>query len=108
MAMLNVELGDQTVAVNVPEAMVQDAHDFFRSVDGDMDRGWQMNRVWVDRPDRLQRCQIVADRLHTAIEQNNQQLATLLAAYILSALPDTARVVVDMEGNMQDTEFVAD
>jgi len=61
----------------------------------------------LDRPDRLQRCQIVADRLHTAIVQQNGELATLLAAYILKVMPQTARVIVDLEGNMQETVFAS-
>ena len=36
-------------------------------MDQDMDAGWQMSRDWVDNPSREQRCQIVADKLLTAL-----------------------------------------
>ncbi len=72
-----------------------------------MDKGWQMSRVWVEHPDAQQRCQIVADKLLTALEQDNEQLIGLMAAYILKRRPGTAEVVIDVEGNMLQTEFRA-
>lgn len=106
--LLKVTVADQTFHVTVPETVLEDAAPFFSGIDRDMDRGWQMSRAWVDYPDDLQRCQIVADRLLTALEQDNRELTGLLAAYILKRRPGTTEVVVDVHGNMLDTELRTD
>ena len=39
-----------------------------------MDKGWQMSRFWVEKPDLYQRCQIVADRILGAFHTENQKM----------------------------------
>jgi len=75
-------------------------------LDRDMDRGWQMSRQFVARPDRLQRCQIVADRLLTSLTQGNQATGMLMAAYIALRMPGSIGVAIDAEGEMQNTEVL--
>lgn len=103
---MNLELviEDRVVNIPVPDAMLTDAADFFLKMDADMDRGWQMSRTWIDAPDSIQRCQIAADRLYTALQNQNETLAQLMAAYILTRVPGVQRVVVDTAGEMLDTE----
>ena len=67
---LNVTINEQSYPIRIPDGMPEEAADMFARMDADMDRGWQMSRVWVDRPDSHQRCQIVADRLLTAMENS--------------------------------------
>ncbi len=74
-----VIIGAQVYAVEVPEDLLREADEFHAELDRDMDRGWQMSRQFVAQPDRLQRCQIVADRLLTSIMQGNQATAMLMA-----------------------------
>ncbi len=102
---LQVQVGEDSFRVRVPEEVLDTARPFFARLDADMDRGWQMSRTWVDAPDPRQRCQIVAERLLTALEQDNRQLVGLLAAYILQRLPGTARAIVDTTGDMTQTLF---
>jgi hypothetical protein len=64
-----------------------------------------MSREWVEKPTREQRCQIVADRLLAAIESGNEQLATMMAAYILSRMPEVESVDIDTHGEMLQTRF---
>jgi hypothetical protein len=52
-----------------------------------MDQGWQMSREWVDRPNQLQRCQIIADKLLSALEKENERLGMMMAGYICARLP---------------------
>lgn len=103
---LNVFIDEQTVPVDVPESLLQEASDFFARMDADMDRGWQMSRVWVERPDVEQRCQIAADRLLTAIEKENQPMIGMMAAYILARMPDVSGVRVSTNGEIQETELI--
>lgn len=102
---LHAVVNDQPCPVHVPDGMLRDAADVFARMDADMDRGWQMSRVWVDRPDRIQRCQIVADRLLTALETENRELAALMAAYILHRMPDIRALDIDAGGDMTRTRI---
>lgn len=101
-----VIVGEQVYAVEVPEDLLRAAEDFHATLDRDMDRGWQMSREFVAQPDRLQRCQIVADRLLTAIMQDNESMAMLTAGYIALRMPGAVGVDIDAAGEMQHTELL--
>lgn len=101
-----VIVGDDVYAVVVPPQVLAEGADFFATLDRDMDRGWQMSREYVARPDRMQRCQIVADRLLTSIMNNNEATATMMAAYIVTREPGIIGVDVDTAGEMQNTELL--
>ena len=101
-----VVIDEQVYAVEVPEDLLRDAAEFHARLDRDMDRGWQMSRQFVARPDRLQRCQIVADKLLTSIMQKNEASAMLMAGYIALRMPGAVGVDVDASGEMQNTELL--
>ena len=101
-----VVIGEQVVAIELPEDLLRDSAEFHAKLDRDMDRGWQMSREFVGSPDRLQRCQIVADRLLTSITLGNQATAMLMAAYIALRMPGAVGVDVDAAGEMQNTELL--
>ena len=101
-----VIVGEQVYAVDVPQELLREAAGFHAKLDHDMDRGWQMSRNFVERPDPLQRCQIVADKLLTSIMQDNQASAMLMAGYIASRMPGAIGVDIDASGEMQHTELL--
>ena len=101
-----VVIDDQVYAVEVPEELLLEAEAYHARLDRDMDAGWQMSRDFVAQPDRLQRCQIVADRLLTSILQGNEATAMLMAGYILRRMPGTIGVEVDASGEMQNTRLL--
>lgn len=101
-----VVVGEQVYAVEVPGDLLGEAGEFHARLDRDMDRGWQMSREFVDRPDRLQRCQIVADRLLTSLVQGNEATAMLMASYIALRMPGAVGVDIDAAGEMQNTEVL--
>ena len=101
-----VIVGEQVYSVEVPEHLLQEAAEFHAKLDRDMDRGWQMSRQFVDRPDPRQRCQIVADKLLTSIIHNNQATAMLMAGYIALRMPGAIGVDIDASGEMQNTELL--
>ncbi|MGQ9659339.1 MAG: hypothetical protein ACUVQI_04565 [Thermochromatium sp.] len=103
--LLKVIIGDHTDKIEVPDRLLVEARDYFDRIDRDMDRGWQMGRDWVEAPDRLQRAQIVADRLLTAIETDNPRLGVLMAGYLLDRLPGLEAVEPDVQGEIQNTRF---
>lgn len=102
---LKAIIDDQVYELNVPDALLAAAGPFFAQLDRDMDQGRQMSREWVGAPDRLQRCQIVADKLLTALEQENDKLGRLMAGYILSRLPGVESVELDIHGEIQNNRF---
>ncbi len=93
--------------VEVPDDMMQDAEEFFAKMDTDMDKGWQMSREWIENPNTEQRCQIAADRMLTAIMQENDNTKMLMAGYILSRMPKATDVRIDTSGEISGTEFIA-
>ncbi|HVP08001.1 MAG TPA: hypothetical protein VMT02_00645 [Burkholderiales bacterium] len=97
---------EQVYAVEVPEELLAEAREFHDKIDRDMDRGWQMGREFVACPDRLQRCQIVADKLLTSLTQGNEATAMLMASYIALRMPGATGVDVDAQGEMQNTEVL--
>jgi len=64
------------------------------------------SRDYVERPDPLQRCQIVADKLLTGIMNNNETTAQFMAAYILTRMPGVIGVDVDTSGEIQNTQVL--
>lgn len=103
---LKLKINDTTHTVDVPPFIVNEAHDFFAMIDQDLDRGYQMSRHWVERPQPEQRCQIVADKLLTALSNGNQKSSTLLAAYILKKMPHVRTVVFNTEGDMTEHDLL--
>ncbi|HEY0635014.1 MAG TPA: hypothetical protein VGE00_06510 [Gammaproteobacteria bacterium] len=103
---LQVYIDDTVVPIALPPALLEEAADFFGRMDRDMDKGWQMGREWVEQPDRIQRCQIAANKLLGAIESGNESLKLLMAGYIVSRAPGIAAVRIDTAGEMQETELL--
>lgn len=101
-----VVIDEQVYAIEVPDDLLQEAAEFHARLDRDMDRGWQMSRQFVERPDPVQRCQIVADKLLTSIIQNNQATAMLMAGYITLRMPGAIGVDIDTAGEMQNTQLL--
>jgi hypothetical protein len=60
----------------------------------------------VPDPDQNQRCQIVADKLLTAMQKNDEEFALMMCAYILKSKPDTRRIRINTEGEIQGNEFL--
>jgi len=105
---LNVDIDDQSYALEVPEEMIQGAGEVFNRMDADMDQGWQMSRTWVAAPDAYQKGQIVADRILGAFETENKKMLMMMAAYILNRLPTVKRLIINTEGDMTETELLTE
>ena len=97
---LKIIIDDEVQDIHIPEHIITDANDYFDMLDKDMDKGYQMSRTWVQKPDQLQRCQIVADRILTALDTENTKTGTLMAAYILNRVPNAYAIHLNYEGDM--------
>lgn len=103
---LKVTIDEKTFPLELEESMISSAHEMFVKMDADMDQGWQMSRSWVEAPNDMQRCQIVADKMLTAIQQEKTATVGLMAAYILNKMPGAQAVDIDTSGDMTLTEFI--
>ncbi len=102
---LNVVIDGQMYAVNVEEEMVTSGVTLFDKMDADMNKGWTLSKEFVENPDITQRCQIVGDKLLTAIEENNEQMKMMMAAYILSRVPNIMTIHIDNTGEIFETQL---
>lgn len=102
---LDAVIDDQTHRIDIPAEMLDEGEEFFARMDRDMDRGWQMGPEFVEHPDTVQRCQIVANKLLTSHAVENQLMVQLMAAYIVKRLPNVKAVNIDTDGEMLNTEF---
>ena len=103
---LKAIIDDREYSLNVPDAVMGKGEEFFANLDADMDEGWQMSREWVQSPNRVERCQIVADKLLTALEKEDERLGMLMAGYILTRMPEIDTVEIDIAGEIQNTQFI--
>lgn len=103
---LNVVISENSIPVNVPDSIINEAGEFFDKLDADMDKGWQVGREWVDTPSTEQRCQVVADKMLTALENENKQISVMMAAYILNRIPGILGVRTAVNGEINETEFL--
>ena len=99
---LKVQIDDQLLELNVPEGFIEQAQDFFAKMDADMDQGWQVNREWVEQPDQMLRAQIAANKLFTALENEDHKLGRLMAGYIISRIPNVDTVELNPAGETRD------
>ncbi len=102
---LEARVDTEVYQLHVPEELIAQGTDFFAQLDRDMAAGWQMSRDWIEQPNPLQRAQIVADKLLTALEKSNHQLGLLMAGYLLARLPGLQAVDFDIQGEMQNHQF---
>ena len=99
---LKVQIDDQLLELNVPEAFIEQAQDFFSRMDADMDQGWQVDREWVEQPDQMLRAQIAANKLFTALENEDHKLGRLMAGYIVSRIPNIDSIELNPAGETRD------
>lgn len=103
---LKVVVETNTYSITIPDEVMQDGASFFSKIDDDMNKGWQMDREWVEAPTIQQRCQIVASRIADAIAAENEPLAYLMAGYIVNRMPSVTEVHIDTAGEMSETRLI--
>lgn len=102
---LNVYVGDNMIPFEIPDDMLADAEHIYSKMDNDMDKGWQLFREWVENPSKEQRCQVVADKLLTALENENQPTSMLMAGYIMTRMPEVSNIHISTDGDITQTQL---
>lgn len=104
--LLTLHIDEKSQTIDIPESILEEGVGFFNMMDADMDKGWQMSREWIEKPDKMQRCQIAADKMLNAINTENETLLMLLAGYVMSRAPNTTAIHINTDGEMLETELV--
>jgi hypothetical protein len=102
---LNLIIDEWSMNLEIPDDYLQSMADSFEKMDQDMDKGKRLGQRWIKQLDQKQRCQIAADKLLSALESNNEALALLMGGYIVSRMEGVKQVVIDNNGEPQETEF---
>ena len=102
---LNILVDDQERKIHLTQDMIQEAEAILTKMDQDMNKGWQLARQFIDNPTVLQRCQIASNRLLTSLHTGNQATVSLMSCYIVSRLDSVDTVVVNSEGEDDQTLF---
>jgi hypothetical protein len=100
---LNISIDGNMSTIEVPQEIIDNASDLFNKMDRDMDKGWTMGRDFVDNPNLEQRCQIVADKILTAMDNEQEQTKIMMSAYILSRVPNIMTLYIDNTGDINET-----
>ena len=102
---LDIVVGDERRSIELSAAMIEDARPLLAAMDRDMDGGWRLGRDFLEAPDAIQRCQVAADRLLSALHRDDLAVQSLMAAYILVNCPGVRTVDINTAGEMLDTLF---
>jgi hypothetical protein len=100
---LNISIDGNMSSIEVAQDIIDNANDLFSKMDRDMDKGWTMGRDFVDNPNLEQRCQIVADKILTAMDNEQEQTKMMMSAYILSRVPNIMTLYIDNTGDINET-----
>lgn len=102
---LNLIINDWSMNLEITDEYLQNMGDSFDKMDKDMDEGRRLGQRFIKEPNQTQRCQIAADKLLSALESNNEGLALLMGGYIVTRMDGVKQVIIDNNGEPQETEF---
>lgn len=101
----NITIDEESYTLEVKEELMQELQSAHKKMDADFDRGLQLGRYWIESPTLEQRCQWVADKIVSAIHQENIRQFYVMAAYILSKFPDLKNVTVSSDFEISDIDI---
>lgn len=102
---LNINIDDESYELEVQETLIKELKPAFDDLDSEFDRGVQMGRFWVEKPDAEQRCQVTMNKLVSAIHQEDKRNVYIMAAFIVYKFPDVLSVTFSSEYEMQDIDI---
>ena len=81
---------------------------YLDKLDRDMDQGFSLGGVRLDRPDPLQRAQLMCMNLIRAIQTNDEQGAAAACTYLAVRLPELRQVRAQSQGDELHIDLVFD
>jgi len=101
----NITIDEASYTLELSEQLMQELQGPIAELDEEYSKGIQLGRYWLDQPDDLQRCQFAADKIVSAIYQENVRQFYLMSAYILSKFPTLKRVTVSSDYEISDIDL---
>ena len=102
----NITIDQSPFALEVADGVMHEAKEFIADMDAELDRGIQLGRHWLDTPSVEQKCQIAANKVVNAMHQENIRMVYLMAAYILTKMPDLKMVTVNSDYEIDEIDFI--
>lgn len=101
----NITIDEESYTLEVKEELMQELSAKHKEMDAEYDRGMQLGRYWIESPTLEQRCQFTADKIVSAIHQENIRLFYIMASYILSKFPELKQVTVSSDFEISDIDI---
>lgn len=101
----NITIDEESYTLEVSDGLMQELKSVHAEMDAEYDRGLQLGRYWVEAPNLEQRCQLTANKVVSAIHQENIRQFYTMASYILSKFPDLKRVTVSSDFEISDIDI---
>ena len=101
----NITIDDESYTLEVKDELMQELKSVHDEMDAEYDRGLQLGRYWIEAPNLEQRCQFTANKVVSAIHQENIRNFYIMASYILSKFPGLKRVTVSSDFEISDIDI---
>lgn len=101
----NITIDEESYTLEVSDTIMQELQGVIKDMDVGFDKGARIGRYWIDTPSDEQRCQIAADKVVSALHQQNVRMFYQMAAYILTKLPTLKMVTVSSDFEVSDIHF---
>ncbi len=101
----NITIDDESYTLEVSEGLMQELKPVHEGMDAEYDKGIQLGRYWIEKPNLEQRCQFVANKVVSAIHQENIRLFYTTASYILKQFPNLKQVTVSSDFEISDIDI---
>ncbi|VAW68243.1 hypothetical protein MNBD_GAMMA10-127 [hydrothermal vent metagenome] len=101
----NITIDEESYTLEVTDGLMQELRSAHEEMDSDFDKGLQLGRYWIETPSDEQRCQYVADKVVSAIHQENVRQFYIMSAYILRKYPELKRVTVSSDFEINDIDI---
>ncbi|VAW63560.1 hypothetical protein MNBD_GAMMA09-865 [hydrothermal vent metagenome] len=101
----NITIDEESYTLEVGDELIQELQEVHKEMDGAFERGIQLGRYWIESPTLEQRCQLVADKIVSAVHQENIRQFYVMAAYILSKYPNLKNVTVSSDYEISDIDI---
>jgi len=101
----NITIDEESYTLEVSDAIMKELQGTIEEMDADFDKGARIGRYWIEMPTDEQRCQIAADKVASAVHQQNVRMFYQMAGYILTKFPTLQMATVSSDFEVSDIHF---
>ena len=101
----NITIDEESYTLEVKDELMLELKDAHQEMDAEYDKGLQLGRFWIESPTLEQRCQLTANKVVSAIHQENIRQFYLMASYILSKFPNLKQITVSSDFEISDIDI---